>query len=311
VPNVEAQISGPPTLRQGDLQIFNYVVRNPGRVPLRDLRVTVTFDDKVESVRATDRFRQSAESLAQYQIRWSLPELAAGAQTTIQVEYEGIGPPGPSVTLLTVETAAGAQADDSFRFEVLPGQRTAPSQPTPQPPVPPTGPDPRIPPDRGPGSNPFDSGGGEAPPLQAPPLQNEGAGAPDAAPPAATNTPTTLSIFDLDDPARVGEEIRYRISVTNRADIDDTDIELRFRLSGDVQLVSIQETRFPADELSRTENGWFYLNPIPVLGPGQTVEYTLRLLPRAPQSIEVTVEAYSRALPRGTSAETSTRVLPP
>ncbi len=343
-PAVIAEIAGRPEVRVGEEALFRYFVQNPGRVPLTNVEVTATFTPQLELLSATEGF--DAAALGQYQIKWRLAQVDPGQRIFLEGLYRVLGPTGPADQVLTVQVAEGASSEGSFDFRVLP----AVPQPQTPPPVapPPVGiPAPTIPsgPSTGgpaPGTGapstgapstgaPGTGGGLNAPPLQTDPRDARptpgpaapGTGAPGTGTPG-TGAPGTgaggngavvpgqlqLNVFDSDDPVVVGQPIRYTIRLTNPTPLPDSEVQIRFALSGQLRLRSIRQTVTPGEALQREAGGYFYLSEISELRAGETVEYTLVLESSSPQTGVVQVEAYSRRQPTPVSAREETRVDP-
>ncbi len=299
-PAIEASISGPPEVRVNDVQLFRYVIRNTGQQAVSDVLVTVTYDAQLQSMRATSENRDD-QNLPRYQLKWRIPSLPARSQTEVEVEYQVLGPLGPASTIMTVQTAEGAQADDRFEFQIFPAPPAVAPPAAEPPPVLPSGPPPRIPTPL----NPYENQPNDA--VVPPPLQEET--------PPVTQTPAapgrlSVRVFDNDDPVKVGDQVTYVIQLTNESASEDREVQVRFSLRPDVPILSISQTRFPGAVWEKNLANFHYLREIPSIAPGETIEYTLVVQANSPQAINVLVEAYSRNQPTQSTANEETSVLP-
>lgn len=297
VPALTATITGPDRMLTGTHKIFSYRVVNTGQVPLSQVRITATFDPQLQLLEATEG--NNASRLGQYQIGWTIPFMPVGPDERSAVLIEAqflaqqINP--QSQMILTVESAEGARASDSFVFEIIPGA-VAPVAPPSRPALPPVQPPPIIP--GGPAPIPADP---RLPPTSLPPA---------AAEPTPTGDTLVLRLLDRDDPVRVGQPIRYALSVTNQSNLLDSAVGLRFQLPPGVELSRVVQRLAPNANQFRRENGIVYLEDIRDLRPGETVDFDIELVSNQPQQIELMVEAVSRMMPGGTFATQTTRVLP-
>jgi hypothetical protein len=133
-------------------------------------------------------------------------------------------------------------------------------------------------------------------------------GLPQGGPAAGGNT-LAVSLLDRDDPVRVGQPIRYSLSVRNTSDQMDGAVGLRFKLPPGVELSRVVQRLAPQANQFRRDADTIVLEDIRDLRPGETVDYEIELISNQPQTIELTVEATSRLAPGGTSATQSTRVI--
>lgn len=298
-PAVATDISGLSQVAVGDTPLFRYFVQNTGRVPLTNVLLTVTFPGQVEYVTSTEGNDKSA--LGQYQIKWLIPSLEPGKRVFVEALYNVIGPIGPAETYVAASTAEGATSENDFRFEIQPGVAPPVAQPQPSPVVP-SGPPPRIP------NNPA-----PAAPINPAPV-NPAPANPTPIDPGSTALPAEagglkLRIYDDNDPVLVGDEIRYRVQITNTSNRPDRQVQLRFALARDVDLISIQQTRFPESQFAGVRAGYYYINEITELAAGDTIEYVLILRSSSPQLAGVRVQAYSQNNPNGVQWDEETRVL--
>jgi uncharacterized repeat protein (TIGR01451 family) len=293
-PAIITDIAGLSRVSVGDTPLFRYFVQNTGRIPLTEVRLTITFPSQLDYVTSTQGNDKSALGL--YQVKWVIPSLQPGERVFVESLFNVIGPAGPSQTFSSVSTAEGATAENDFRFEI--DGRIAPPVSAPQQPAPitPSGPPPTIP-------------APQNQPLPFNPNASNSAGQPQPTIPTE-RAGLKLRVFDDDDPVTVGQDIRYRIQLTNTGSVTDSQVQITFALAQDVSVVNITQTRFPEDQLDRTSAGVYYLKEIPDLQAGETIEYVLVLKSASPQLAGVRVQAYSLRNPDGVQWDEQTRVLP-
>ncbi len=274
-PSVIGRITGEPTLAQRSRKIINMFVGNNGRIPLTNVRVVATYDNRVTPIQAETGVDTSLQE--RFQLAWTLPRLDPNQEQRFSVEVEGISL-GESSWIMTVQSAEGAQDTKSFNFQIVPGLAPSPAAPI-APPIVPTQPTPRIPPanevlpDRSPS---------DVMPPTTPPVTG------------ATGAGLTISITDSSDPVRVQEDIRYMLSVKNdRNTLDDT-VQVRIYHPESFAIQNLQlRTGGRQTPIPRSSSS-FDLPTINTLRPGETVEYELIFRTNLPQSAQIRVEAQSR-----------------
>lgn len=311
VPAITATISGPDRIEVGGERLFAYRVVNTGQVPLNNVRITATFDARLELLEATEG--KDLSRLGQYQVGWTIPTMPVGpdprSTVLLEARYNGLQINPRATMILTVESAEGARATDSFNFEIVPGTPLATSPPATTPQLPPALPTPTVPTTPAPTTPaPIPADPRALPPSVAAP----GAATPGAAPQsgqAAAGNTLALSLLDRDDPVRVGQPIRYSLSVRNNSDQIDSSVGLRFKLPPGVELSRVVQRLAPQANQFRRDADTIYLEDIRDLRPGEAVDYEIELVSNQPQTIELTVEAISRLVPGGTFATQTTRVI--
>jgi hypothetical protein len=263
VPAVTAQITGREVVETGAERLFRYRVVNTGQVPLRDVRIVVTFEPPMQLVRATEG--KDTSRIGQYQLEWRVPLMQPGPDATSTVLLEGafmpVQPSPNSRMILTVSSAEGARAEDTFAFQVVAAPTVTP------PPV---------------------AGGGAA-----------------AAPVGAL----AISLLDRDDPVRVGQPMRYALSIRNNSADFDGNVGVRFRLPAGVEVVRVSQRTAPGDAGIRRDGDMVYLNDIRDMRPGEIVDYDIELRSTIPQDVEIVAEAVSRLVQGGVKASQQTRVI--
>ncbi|MGV3485231.1 MAG: DUF7507 domain-containing protein [Planctomycetaceae bacterium] len=300
VPAVTATISGRGQMETGETQLFKYRVVNTGQVPLRNVRIVATFDPQLQLVQATEG--NDSSQLGQYQIAWTIPLMQPAPHPTSTVllegEFRALLTNPRSKMILTVSSAEGARAENAFDFQIVPGPPVTPP-PAAGPALPPVLSSPTIP--SGPAPIPAD------PRTPAPSLP------PAAAPPSTANAGVgslSLSLLDRDDPVRIGQPIRYSLSVRNNSREIDGDVGLRFRLPAGVEVARVSQRLAPGAPGFRREGETVYLDTIRDIRPGEAVDYDIELVSNQPQDLELVVEAVSRLVPTITIASQRTRIIP-
>jgi len=301
VPVITATISGPDRIEVGTRRLFAYRVVNTGQVPLTNVRITATFDSRLELLEATEG--KDLSRLGQYQVGWTIPTMPVGpdprSAVLLEANFNALQINPRASMILTVESAESARATDTFNFEIIPGAPAAVAPPAATPQLPPALPQPTLP--TTPSPIPAD-------PNAAPPNMAPLSGLPQGGPAAGGNT-LAVSLLDRDDPVRVGQPIRYSLSVRNTSDQMDGAVGLRFRLPPGVELSRVVQRLAPQANQFRRDADTIVLEDIRDLRPGETVDYEIELISNQPQTIELTVEAISRLVPGGTFATQSTRVI--
>lgn len=283
-------------IREGQWVIADYTLINDGRLDLTGLRVTATFDRRLDLRRATENADVGA--LGRFQVSWYVPSLPAGDRRVLQAAFVAVGPPGETTMILTVESDQGATADDQVNGTILPAQ---PQPAAPQ--APPLAPSTRQPaPTVPPGAI-----GGDVTPQPTPPASQP-------AQPPATAEPQRrdlqVRITDRRDPAQVGDEMPYTITIENAGDVVDENVRLRVSGPPDVRLRRLRPL-FDSTGLQHREvmDGVFEVSPIAALRPGESVRFEIVLQTNRPQEkMEIRATATSELFPQGVSAVEDTTV---
>lgn len=347
VPGVSAEVAGAQRIATGEQRLYRFRVVNTGMVPLSNVRITVTYDPAMQLVSATEGSDQTR--MSQYQIGWTVPSMPPAPDRRSSVLLEGqfvaVRTALQGTFIVTVDSAEGAKASDSLAIEVVQGTSPAAAAPTTPPTAPPTTPPtsipvnppmtpapanpptlppvippPVIPPPVLAPSGPRPSTTAPAQPGAAPtlpptlpptvPAQPNPAAQPGAAAPPAGVSTLSLSLLDRDDPARVGQPIRYSLSLQNQSPQADSAIRLRFRLPPGVELRRVAQRFATGSNAFRREGDMIYLEEIRDLRGGETLDYDIELVSNQPQLIQMTVEGISRLSPGGAFANQATRVVP-
>ncbi len=302
VPAVTAKISAPESMATGDTRLFRFNVSNSGQVPLRNVKIIATFDPQLQLVRATEGNDQSR--LGQFQIAWNIPEMRpapdATANVTLEAEFTATQPNPRSTMILTVASLEGARVEDKADLQIVQG--AAPEPPAaPRPNLPPVQPTPNVPAPV-PGIPADPRAGTNAPAAPGGPAANPNSG--------ASGGSLALTLLDRDDPVRVGQPIRYSLSVRNNSNQFDGNVGIRFRLPEGVSINRVAQRAAPSGAGFQREGDMIRLDDIRDIRPGETIDFDIELVGNQPQDLEIVVEAISRLMPTSTFASQRTRVIP-
>ncbi|TWU18468.1 hypothetical protein [Allorhodopirellula heiligendammensis] len=277
-------------LSVGDNVFVRGRVENTGSIPLKSVRVTMSYDAQLLPQQATVDFPRNLDT--PYLITWTIPELPAGETAVLEAEFAAQQTSAASQFIFTAESAEGARGRNSTSIQIFPGN--APNTPLVVPPV--------LPPARTPPAIP--GGPGTPPPLpqaQAPPPS-----------PSDRIDPGTLrlDVLQRDISPRVGDPIGYSIRLTNDTDQLDSVVQIAFDLPNGVAIERLTQTQSP--ELGRFTRGGntIYFEEIRSIKPRESIDYELVLRSNQPQNFTLVIEAVSRNVPAGIAVSQPTEVAP-
>lgn len=292
-PAITATLSGRSRTSVGNETLFRGVIANTGRIPLEEVRVTMSYDPQLQPLGATEQFLSDAR-MGQYQLEWLIPRLEPGTSETLEANFRAINTNPRSTIVLAAVSKQGARDSKRAEFEILP---SAVLQPTPEPSgpdLPPASPTPQIP-----GPQPIPTPDQPSRP----------------APPQTTPEPTALGLSIVGPPIPVIENqpITYTLRVTNPSVRPDSTISIRFtRPLG----VTVQRITQPlSSDLEQYQIGrdgdadWVYLEDIGTMRPNETIEYTIVLSSNQPQTYSITAEAVSRGKRDKAVSQVTTQVV--
>jgi hypothetical protein len=283
----------------GDRVLVRGRVENTGAIPLKNVRATMTYDPQLIPRQATVDFPSNTDT--PYMIAWTIAELPPGETAVLEGEFEAQSESARSQFVFAAESDEGARGRDTTDVRVFPGN--TPERPLVAPPtLPPVLNPPSIP--GGPGTpppsnqpsqpaSPFDSRGND-------PNANSG----------RLNGNLRLDLFQRDISPRVGDLIRYSISLTNATNQIDNAVQIAFDLPPGVSIERLTQTTSP--ELGRFTRGGntLYFEEIRSIKPGETIDYELVLRSNQPQTYNLVIEAVSRNFPGGIAVSRQTEVTP-
>lgn len=282
--------AGGDRIRAGDSVLVRGRVENTGSIPLKSVRVSMSYDHQLVPQQATVDFPRNLDT--PYVISWTIPELPAGETAVLEAEFASQQTNAASQFVFTAESAEGARGRDDTSVQIFPGDAPAPPLVTP-PTLPPARTPPAIP--GGPGTPP--------PPPQSP--RN---------PPSASDRgepgSLRLDVLQRDISPRVGDPIGYSIRLTNDTDQIDNVVQIAFDLPNGVSIVRLTQTQSP--ELGRFTRGGNTINfeEIRSIKPHETIDYELVLRSNQPQDFNLVFEAVSRNFPAGVATSQPTEIAP-
>ncbi len=274
----------------GDAAFVRGRVENTGRISLKSVRVTMSYDAGLLPRQATVDFPSNLDT--PYLIAWTIAELPAGETAILEAEFAAQQPSSSSQFIFTAESAEGARGRDATAIQIFPGN--APAPPLVAPPVlPPALTPPAIP--GGPGTPP--------PAAQAP-----------SNPPSPSDRPVPgtlrLDVLQRDISPRVGDSIKYSIRLTNDTDQFDSVVQIEFDLPNGVSIVRLTQTQSPELGRFRRAGNTISLEEIRSIKPHESIDYELVLQSNQPQDFNLVVKAFSRNFPNGIAVTQPTEVAP-
>jgi uncharacterized repeat protein (TIGR01451 family) len=117
--------TGPEQMGVGETAEFTIDVTNAGTAPLRNLRITDSYDSAFQPVAATDGYTLAGRDLV-----WSVASLEAGKTIRYQVNCRGTVAAESACNRVTVTSDDGARADDQACVRVGGGGPATPPPPT-------------------------------------------------------------------------------------------------------------------------------------------------------------------------------------
>ena len=285
-PAVSTTLTAPGRRAVGETVLVAGRVLNSGRVPLRNVEVSMTFPPELRPIGATDPVDQSR--LGEFILFWRIPELAPGSDAiTLEGQFEVVRSSPRAQVIFTVRSAEGATDRKDVLLELIPGAPAGPAPARPDTPLPPAMPPPTLP------ATPLGPRDG-SPPGPATPGP--------VAPPLPTRADRlVVSLLPLDNPARVGDPIRFSMSVTNDRDDLDGNVRVSFRLPPGLTVERATPTTAPEAEAFTRFGDTIILEDIRSMRAGETVSFRIVLRSNQVQTFDLVVTAVSRLSPAGVS----------
>ncbi|HBE67419.1 MAG TPA: hypothetical protein DDW52_04645, partial [Planctomycetaceae bacterium] len=120
-----------------------------------------------------------------------------------------------------------------------------------------------------------------------------------------------ISLRESGDPVQLGEKMSYFLSVTNNQNRPDTNITIRIARPQGVELEGVYERGVRRrTQLSPTNSRIIELPVVQFLRSGETLDYTIEVIPRNIQQMQWRATVTSESIRTARSAEESTTVLP-
>ena len=291
-PNLEAELrTSRSAMVTGQQLIVQNRIVNTGQGPARNVEVTMVYDPQLQLVEAT--LGADPERVGQNIVTWSIPEIQPGQEVKLEGIFTAIGTSPRTRVAWTASSLEGSQVNRDVFVEIRDGA-TAPAEPPPSPVLPPTQPTPEVP-------------GGPAP-LQGPPPGADATPTAPAGPVRSERLQTQLQLND--NPARVGEPIRYRLIIVNDASVPDGQVSVQFGLPDGVTLDRVVPITNPELGERRIDAGVVSLAYIPLMNPGERIEYAIVLRCNQPKDFDLNVQVRSQRMPDGVVESVTTTVIP-
>ncbi len=270
----------------GEILARSYV-NNTGQTPLRDILVTMIYDPQLQLLQATEGAAEPRPG--QNLIQWNVPNLAPGQRATLEANFRAMATNAQSTVRLSASSRDGVSTQSDHVFAIVAGV-APPVREQPRdlsPPLPPAIPPPSIP--GGPGDLP-------------PPASDLGPISPPSPSDFGKSDRVKVEIFGRDNPVRVGEPIRYTLTVTNDSNQADGEVSIRFNLPPGLSVERISQRLSPTGGQYTMRAGEVILADIRSMRPNEKVEYDIVMSSNQPQTFEIDVESASRRGAGGTDS---------
>ena len=298
-PRLEAELVGRNRIAVGQQTLVRAVVNNIGLGVATNVKVVMTYSPVVQLEQATEGSDQSR--IAQNVILWSIPRLEAEKVVTLEGLFKVVRPTSQARITLQVTCDEKTSANTDFLYEivnVVPPPLTAPQ--TELPPVLSTPVAPNAPTAVAP-ALPLQGGLNSTAPATTPPM---------AAPIPQKTEKLQMRLVAMNNPARVAQPIRYRMTLVNDSSERDGQIAMQFKLPPGVRLVSANPITNPEANVFTVNGDIVTLTPIRSLAPGGTAEFQIVLESNQPQTFDFTVQAQSQRMQAGIVQAVRTTVSP-
>ena len=298
-PRLNAELSGRNRVAVGQQALVRTLVTNTGLGPATNVKVVMAYPAGVQLDQATEGADQSR--VAQNVISWSIPRLESQKSVTFEGLFRILSPAAQSRITLQVTCDEQASANTDFLYESV--NVAAPPLTAPRTELPPVLTTPVAP---------------AAPTIVAPALPLEGGvnpGAPTGPPDSATPVPPRteklqMRLVAMNNPVRVTQSIRYRLTIINDSSERDGQIVMQFRLPPGTRLVSANPVTNPEANAFTVNGDVVRLTPVQSLAPGATAEFQIVLESNQPQTFDFTVQAQSQRMQAGIAQSVRTTVNP-
>ena len=119
-----------------------------------------------------------------------------------------------------------------------------------------------------------------------------------------------MRLVAMNNPVRVTQSIRYRLTIINDSSERDGQIVMQFRLPPGTRLVSANPVTNPEANAFTVNGDVVRLTPVQSLAPGATAEFQIVLESNQPQTFDFTVQAQSQRMQAGIAQSVRTTVNP-
>ncbi|MEY4567392.1 MAG: hypothetical protein RLY14_2362 [Planctomycetota bacterium] len=124
------------------------------------------------------------------------------------------------------------------------------------------------------------------------------------------NSALQIQLIESGDPINVNQETLYRLNLVNRTNVEDSNVDIQLKIPAAVEFVSISSTFGQLRIIERTADGIIRLEPIRSLRAGETLNLSLRVIPRQPAQLRLEAFAKSNREPTGVETSVETTALP-
>ncbi len=293
-PAIEVKKTGPRQLRFGTIAEFTIEIRNTGNVPLTNLRIEDRYDRALEPTHATEGYAVDDEGLPideqgrpSDMLFWRLPRLEAGATHKLEVHCKCLAAVKSACNRVTVSCVERPPVAHEACLEILPK------------PVPPAGTG--TPPATEPplAAEPPQDDNRPTEPIDAPPKSDEAATSGTQG--STTSVPLgpaelKLSIASFKNPARVGDQVKYQIDVTNQGQTSDKGVTLVVKFPAEMRPVQLSMV---APVQYKITDGQITFQPIAELRAGEPLQYVIsfEMLRGGTVQLEATLSSDGRQKP--------------
>lgn len=270
-PDIGVTVEFPDTVQVGRSERAVITVRNPGEVKLTDIQVELLFDRSLRA-KAVDVNNRTRFQLGadEQSATWSAQDLLPRASDS----------DGGFVRQIVIEfdiLAPASQGAIQVRASAAEGVQAD-------------------------GSTAFQAITSEVTPPVTPPVR----------PPA--NAPRSgaleLSLVDYGDPTLVDNELRYILTLTNSQNLPDRNIHVLIRVPQGVEFRRITNDDGLNVAYQYTGANTITLEDVQFMRSGETINFTLVVVPKIPQLMELRAQTFSDAHPDPVEASETTTVNP-
>lgn len=282
IPGVSVDIvpvGNPQDLATRDRREVKIVVGNSGQTPISDIQLEVLYDGNIEPRQASQGVTDDS---ARRRLAWRAPAaINPGDRKEFLVEFApsqvGGNLPASGTLRANVVTAQGVTATKDFTLSLGGGSVMPGNNPNP---VLPNNPNPVLP--NNPNNSVLPGGGGSG--------------------------GLTIDIVRANDPFYANQAATYNITVRNPSNTDERAVVLQIRATENVEVSGLNSvgynlpSTYPAMGVARSA-------PIQFLRPGESFQWILKVVPRAPMEFTVQAEVLSEGMQQPITRSVTARAL--